>query len=469
MKVKQLFKTVLIFFLGNALSKLISFFLLPLYTAEINPIQYGNYGIAFAFINLIAPLAFLQVWDGMYRIAFDFEGKKEKNKIVSNALAFSSVGIVLYFAMFFLLRLFFKFEYFELVLIYGLVYGINYIFTFSARVHLSNKLFVFSGVMSTIVTATLNIILMVGFNWDVKSIYFSAICGIIVQMLIIEIGIGVFRHFRFSSLKKDILKQMLRFSLPLCVSTISYWLLSGFTKVLIEQFVGDYGNGIYEVANKFSVFITFLVTVIQYAWNETAYLISTEEKEERNKSYQVSLNVIITGVTVGTAFFCIFSKIIFPFMIDEKYIEAKALIPIAIIGTAANSLASFVGTFFMAEKKNRFILFSTLSAALFNVVAGYFATKYYGVLGGLTALSLGFLILALIRLLFATKTFNLKIKPWHTILSLLALVGSVVVYYYIESILILIGTLVLLLAILIIAFRKKIKDLVVSLMGKDKA
>ena len=72
MKIKRFIKTAFVFLTGNVLSKIISFLLLPIYTEKIDPAQFGNYDVAFTFINLIAPIAFFQIWDGMYRISFDF-------------------------------------------------------------------------------------------------------------------------------------------------------------------------------------------------------------------------------------------------------------------------------------------------------------------------------------------------------------------------------------------------------------
>ncbi len=466
MKTKQIIKTMAVFFIGNALSKLISFFLLPLYTNKIDPVQYGNYDLAFSFINLLAPLAFFQIWDGMYRIAFDYKDNEDKKVIISNALGFSVIGIVLYLILFFIINCFFEIFYFEYVLIYGLIYGISYLYSSSTRVYLSNKLFVFSGLISTLTTAIVNIVLISGFHWDVKSIYLSATIGLLVQILIIEFRVGVIRHFKLSHIKANLLRQMVKFSIPLCIATISYWLLSGFTKVIIQYFGGgDYANGIYAVANKFSVFITFVVNVIQFAWNETAYLISIEEQAERQKNYESSINIMVIGILFGTAFFCLASKVMFPFMVDSQYYEAIYIVPITIIGTSLNSLASFTGTFFMAEKKTTSIWTTTLIASLVNVVGGYFCTKFFGLLGGVLTLSISFTFLALIRIIIATKMLKIKIKFGKIIIPIITLMFSIISYYLITSILI---TLFLLLGIIVvfaILFRKHISK-IFKLLGK---
>ena len=117
MKIKQFFKTLLVFFTGNVMSKLIALFLLPLYTSQLLPEQMGNYDIVMSIINLVAPIAFLQIWDGMFRFAFDYKENDSKYKIVNNSIIVSFAGIIAYLLIFSSISLFFQIDYFVYVLI----------------------------------------------------------------------------------------------------------------------------------------------------------------------------------------------------------------------------------------------------------------------------------------------------------------------------------------------------------------
>ena len=143
MKIRRFLETAFVFLAGNMLSKLISFFLLPLYTSQIAPDQYGAYDLVMSFINLVAPIAFLQIWDGMFRFAFDYKEDRDKKTVISNTWLVMLMGIVVYFAIFCGLNAFYKFAYFGYVLLYGFAYALHYVYTYAARVFLKNKLFVF--------------------------------------------------------------------------------------------------------------------------------------------------------------------------------------------------------------------------------------------------------------------------------------------------------------------------------------
>ena len=204
MKFKRFIKTAAIFLTGNVLSKMVSFFLLPLYTSSIPPEQYGSYDIVISLINLIAPIAFLQVWDGVFRFSFDYEKEEDKQKVINNGTIVYLCGIIVYILLFLAVSAYFEIKYTEYAMLYGLLFGLQYVYTFAARVYLKNQIFVFSGVVNTLVTAILNIILILACEWDVKSLYVSHIIGVIIQIVMIEVSMGVLRRFKLSHIDKNL-------------------------------------------------------------------------------------------------------------------------------------------------------------------------------------------------------------------------------------------------------------------------
>ncbi len=465
LKTNRFLKTALVFFAGNMLSKLVSFLLLPLYTSKINPIQFGNYDIASSIINLIVPIAFFQIWDAMYRYAFDYSENKEKQGVISNSVAVCFFGLIIYISLFSLLQIFLKLDYFEYVLIYGVLYAVHYLHNYSARLYLLNVLFVVSGVMCTLVTAITNIVLILGLNLDIKSIYLSSIIGMAVQILIIEFKIGVFRNFKFKEINKTLIKKMLRFSIPLCISTVSFWLLSGLTRIFIQYLDGEYANGLFAVANKFGSLVILIVSIIQFAWNEMAYIYSGDDYEGRIKKYSISVNVLTIGVIYCTALLCLAIKVVFPIFINAQYNDALLLIPATIIGVAGNSLASFVATIFMAEKNNGFIMISTFISACINVVGGYFATKYWGAQGAIILLGICFVLLYLLRVIKLRKLYKFKIDILNYLLATLVLIVSIFLFFKVESIWFLI---LICFAILLIMSLSFYKYILLSIKKKDK-
>ncbi len=450
-KVKRFIQTSFVYLVGNVLSKLVAFFLIPLYTSKISPEQYGTYDLVIAFVNLFAPIAFFQIWDGMFRVTFDYEKENDKYKVISNSIFVCLGGILIYGLVFSVVYSLIPFDYALYVLAYGCFFSLHYLYGYICRVFLDNKLSVLSGFISTLITALLNVVLILYFKWDVKSLYFAPTIGMVVQILIVEFRYKVLKQFKLSSLSKKTISKMIRFSLPLCLSSVSYWLLSGFTKLVITYYLGAADNGLFAIANRFASLVTLVITIFQYSWNELSYMMANDKN--RTNIYNICMDLLIKFVLLGSAGICICIKIIFPYFVDEQYALAMAIIPATIIGSMLNAMASFISTMFMTEKKTNVVMYSTLISAAVNVALGIVLTKAFGLHGATIALGVSFAVLLIMRMVQAKQHFRIKFNS-ITILFLVVVLALYVMEFYLVDILAIdITALVLLVGIVALIFK----------------
>lgn len=465
MKIKRFFKNVMVFFTGDVLSKLVALFLLPLYTSKILPEQYGTYDLIISIVYLIAPVAFVQVWEGLFRFSFDYTEKSDKYKVINNASVVFVLGLVVYVLLFLTVAQFFNAEYIEYALFYGFAYTLQYIYSFAARAFFKNKLFSLSGVINALTSALCNIVLILVFKWDVKALYVSQIVGIVVQVAIIEVNLKLIKNFKRKDVDKGIIKTLVKYSFPLCVSSVSYWLLNSFTKVIIDRKLGAYYNGLYVVTNKFSSTLVILSTVFQYAWNELAFLMVNEE--DKTKSYSTCADLMFKTVFFGSAVITILIKLIFPLFVAEQYGEAINIVPATILGVGMNCLAGMLGTLFMAEKNTSFILISTLVAATINTVASWFLCVYIGLNGVLIILAVAFTLLMVLRLVTLRVKYKITIKL-DNLLVILVYPATVVAYYLIDSILLSIGVVIVFMALYLLSIKGVILKFLKSKSNKGE-
>lgn len=466
-KLKRFLSTTAVYLAGSVLSKLVSFFLLPLYTSKISPDQYGVYDLVITVISLAAPVAFVQIWDGMFRVSFDYSKEKDKYKIISNAFAVFTAGAVFYAVGFAILQSIFHMEHSTYIFAYGLALSVDYLYGYICRVFLDNKLYMGAGLINTLLTATINIILIVQFRWDVRSLYLSPIIGMLVQSLIIDVRYKVLKRFRFAYIDRNEILKMIRFSIPLCLATASYWLLTGFSKLLITNTLGAADNGVFAIANRFSSMVTLVLTIFQYAWNELAYLMSNDAG--RTDTYNLCIDLLLKFVILGSAGVCVFVKILFPYIIHEQYAMAINIIPATIIGSMMNAMASFVGTLFMTEKKNNDIMYSTLIAAGVNIGFGIFGTKLWGLQGATLALMIAFMTLMLIRLWQAGKQFSIKYNWKGITVPICLLVLSILEYYLIDNVILDICVMLGILFAFVFSLRNYISMMLDSMRHKNES
>jgi len=429
-KIKRFLETAGIYLIGNVLSKLISFLLLPLYTSMLPPDQFGMYDLVVTVISLSAPVVFFQIWDGMFRFAFEKHRTNEKYSVISNSFCVWSLGFIIYTIAFLTIYNILRFEFSWLIFLYGIVITVQYQYLYIARAFLRNKLFIVSGLINSLLNATINIVLILKFDMGIESLYIATIIGCIAQILVIELVLHPLKYFRLRDLKMNKIMQMLKFSIPLCIATILYWLLNGYTKIAISQQLGTYANGLYAVANRFASMMTLITTVFQYSWNEMAYFMA--EDQYRIAKYEKSVNYIFKIMTLGCGVFMLFTKLIFPYFIDSTYRDALLIVPLTLIGVAINAFASFIDTIFMAEKQTRWIFKSTIIGAGINIVALWIFTPIWGLQGAIGALCFALAVLVLFRIFVLEKMFSIKLE-WSNYVYPLFLMAVVYVFYSVNN------------------------------------
>ena len=105
---KTLFKNTLIITIGKICTQLITFFLLPLYTAILSTEEYGTVDLLNTLVSLLLPIVTFQVEQAVFRNLIDNrENEDEKKKIISTGIFSVILQCIIYICIFFLISPFF--------------------------------------------------------------------------------------------------------------------------------------------------------------------------------------------------------------------------------------------------------------------------------------------------------------------------------------------------------------------------
>ncbi|ESU71411.1 hypothetical protein T260_13480 [Geobacillus thermopakistaniensis] len=431
--IKQFIKTSAVFFIGNTLTKLTGFFLLPLYTSKIDPQSYGYYDLTISLINLSVPIIFFQVWDSIFRFTFEYEKKSDKYMVISNGIIILFSGLLLYIALFFILTNSFKYDidYKYFIFMYGMLYAFQYFYNCVARSFFKDTLLVATGIFNSVIGIVLNIILIAIYDMGIEALYISYIIGTSIQLLVLEKKLMIINNFRMSIVSFRLMRELFVFALPLCIVTLSYWLLSGLTRLTISNELGIYENGLYGVANRLSSIIVFVVNVFQFAWYQMSY--SMQKDSNKKEYYEYSLNYILKVILYVGSLGLILIKVAFPYLIAETYQGVLIIIPITFIGVLVNSYTSFASTLFLAEKGSNKLLMPTLMSAAVNILGLILFTKTFGLIGAIFSLTLAFFVNSLIITNKLNKQYNIDLNAYDLLKGLLVLTITLLVFYTIEE------------------------------------
>jgi O-antigen/teichoic acid export membrane protein len=394
--VNAFIKSSCIFFIGNVSSKLVILLLLPIYTKYISPREFGIYDLTIAYINLAIPLVTCSIWIAIMRFMFDDHANNHKSIAVANGTGIFFVSVCAYSLIFLICTSINQIQYAIYVYLYGLCFALTQLYSYISRGFQYNLAYALSGMVATVATVASNIILIVIFQMDYKALYISWCIGSVFQIVILESKVSILKTFSLKHMDFGMTKRMVKYAFPYCLNTISWWLLTGYNKVVIVQKLDAAQNGLYAIAAKFGIALQLIASCIALAWQETAFLKSATDKEVGNY-YNKASNLYLRVLLFGTVLIMPLISIFFPLLIDSSYEQAKLLIPLNVIAIGASIFAQFQGTIFGAIMKTRTIFYSSFAACLVNVILINLMILPYGVQAANISMLSGFIVSIIIR------------------------------------------------------------------------
>ena len=93
---RRLIKNTGIIALGNMSTKLVSFFLLPLYTSILSTAEYGTVDYVISISTFCVPFISMLMDESMFRFLIDCKTEQEKNRVISTSMVIILIGGILF-------------------------------------------------------------------------------------------------------------------------------------------------------------------------------------------------------------------------------------------------------------------------------------------------------------------------------------------------------------------------------------
>ncbi|NFL87193.1 hypothetical protein FDB24_14225 [Clostridium botulinum] len=429
----KVLKTTSIYFIGNFASKLLTFFLLPLYTTYLTSKEFGQIDLLVSTVPLIAPIFTIQVTETVFRFLCSDKKIEEKKRSITTSWVIFLFGIVVFILLYIPFILNFKLSYAVLFFIYFVITYIGIFMQQVLRGLQRTAEYAITGVIATLVQVTLNVLLIVKFGIGGESLLISAIGASFIIALIIAFRIKFWKLIDFKLVSKNEIKLQLKYGIPLIPNQICWWIIGLMGKYILLYFHGSSENGVLAVATKFPGLITTISSIFFLAWTEN--VIREFESEDRNEYFIKGFELFIKFNFTAAACLLPLIKIYNTTTISGEFTNSWKYIPIFIVGALFNSLATFLGTIYTASMKTKDAFTTTLVSGITNLILSLLMIPFMSIWGVALANTLSFVMLFLVRIKSINKIINFKFKLRKSITSVLLFVVSLTVYYYLGTLL----------------------------------
>ena len=428
-KYTRLFSNTLIFTVGKFVSKLIVIFMLPFYTSYLTSAEYSTADLITNLCNLLIPMACLGVSEGIFRGAASKNVDKES--FFTNGALLMIIGSAFFLALSPLLNLFDYFnEYIWLIILYVLASNIHSVCSQYVCAIGRTKLFAGQGVLNTMLTVLLNILFLVGFDMGINGYVLSIVLADFLSTVFLVFVAKLYRAFIPKKIDKHVLKELLRFCLPLIPSTVFWWITGVSDRYMVAYFCSDEINGLYAAAYKIPTLLTYVVIIFNDAWKLSA-VAESDNREECARFYSGVFKYYIAVMFSGGAILALGAQIFSKILFAESYFSAWIYIPILSAATVFTALDTFLGSAYFTVKRTGMSFWTSFIGALLNVALNVILIPSDSIIGGAVGASIATLIsyftVFVIRAVTMRKFIPFRMYPVRLILNTVMITAIAVI------------------------------------------
>lgn len=421
-KYKYLLKNIGLLTLSNFATKMLSFFLVPLYTNILSTTEYGTYDLFNTTIGVLLPILTLNIQEAVMR--FSIDSKYDRKSIVTVAFRYLFIS--------------------NFIVIFGLL--INYAFSFSTigkqyaifffLMFLSQSLsgmitmyirgidrisdLSISSIISSFITICLNVLFLAVFHWGLVGYFLANIIGPMIQSIYLIIKAHVINDLQLSHNYKFEKIEMVNYSRPLIANSIAWWINNASDRYIVVFFCGLAENGIYSVASKIPSILNIFQTIFNQAWTLSA--VKDFDPEDKNGFFSNTYKVYNCMMVVVCSGIIVFDKILARFLYAKDFYVAWKYVPWLTIAIVFGAISGYIGGFFAAVKDSKIFAKSTVYGAITNIFLNIIFTPYLGALGAAIATAVSYFEVWIFRYLHSRKYIRIKINICRDLITYFLLV-----------------------------------------------
>ena len=417
-KYKRLFRNTALYFVGNLGCKILSFLMVRFYTEIFTKSEYGIVDLIVTTAGFVVPVMTLGINEAVFRFAMDDD--KNRRNVLNQGIIMALLGNFLLAGA----LLLFDFgtdiaAYKYLLLLFCFTDSVYIIICNYCRGIEKTGLYASLGIVNSLTQLVFVVVFLAIFRLGIGG-YFYAFS--LANVVTITVALIALRSDIKLSLKpkRELLKNMLVYSIPLIANTCCWWVLASMDKYVIAWQLGEEANGIFAAASKLPTLLTMISSIFFQAWQ----LSSVEEakSEDKQKFYSEMHDFIYIGLALASSGLMLIIKPLYTLLVGTGSAEGWVYTPFLIMAMNFSALASFFGTNYIAMKKTNGALYTSLVAAVINTILNIVFTAWFGISGTAFATMISYAVLWLIRTIDTRKFVQIKTKVFKMAMTYILLI-----------------------------------------------
>ena len=417
-------------FIGTFGSKMISFVMLPFYTAWLNIEDFGTSDIINVYSTILLSIISLCISEAVFVIPTG-RNKDDQKIFFSSSLLFGAFCILL------LVLLYFTIHFLCHNLSTSFAINIGYITILCASTIVMSitqqfckcinqiRIFASAGIINTLCVACLGFLLIK--TYGINGYVASLVLANIITLLYVFLSAKLYSYVSLKTVSINYLYELLKYSIPLIPNSIIWLIVSYINRPIMEAYMGMAAIGLFSLANRFPTLITTVYNNFSNSWQIS--VLQEYGKDDYEKFYNGTCMIVFVGMSLCVSVMSIVIRPIIHLLFNENYYPAIDYIPWLCLSTPFMALASIVGANFSAIRQSKYFFYSSIWSAGSAVLINAILIPMIGLWGACIASVLSFVIGALSRIIYARKIVRFHYGLCYLIISVVTIVTLLLTNY----------------------------------------
>lgn len=428
---KRLIKNTGIIAIGNLGTKLISFFLLPLYTALLSTSEYGMVDYVFSITTFCTPFVTLLMDEAIFRFLIDCKSDSAQKKVISTSLFLVLIGMIIYLAVGIPVMKLLDYDYTYYAAIYVILSALSGMLSALLRGIGRTDQYALFNFLQGALQVVLNVLFIAVFQWGIIGMLLASILSLLMVFAFFSFRIRLWHYISYQSTDLRLARKMSQYSLPLIPNKISWTIINLSDRIILMNVIGSSATGLYAVSYKFPNLMDTVYGFFYQSWKESsARALNTDNHDNFYNDVYDYLKNFMYALVLGMS---AFMPIVFKIMINDSYYEAIYYVPILLLATYFSNISGFYGGIFTAYKDTKIMGTTTVAAAIVNIIINLSMIFKFGIYAAATSTLIANFVVYLYRKIKVKKYLVLDENLKGSIVSLVV-TAIVFILFYMQNI-----------------------------------
>lgn len=392
---QSLFKLTLVYSVGNLSSKVITFALFFYLTYFLSKNEIGEYDIIISSVQFLIPIISLQLQEGIFRWLVDNSDRKLQTKVFTNVFVMTCCMLIVLTICFLIIKQYTAVPYPSAVYVLLITNTLLPLFQQCVRGLGDTMLYSLSGILHAFTYTIVTVISVSVFHLKIEGLLFANTLANILVLLLMSIRRNLYTYFSFKDFDLSYCKELLRYTLPLLPSTLSWWGITNANRYIITMYLGIAANGVFAVTYKFPSIVLMLNGIFLLAWQEKAILNYTSPDRDAiyadilKKYNRLLLSLLLVLAT--------YTKLLFLFIVEQSYQNSWIYAPILYLAVYFSALTMFYATGYLSSKKTKGAFYTAFSGGIVTIILCFILIPIFGLHGVSCSMLIGYILTLVLR------------------------------------------------------------------------